>query len=261
MSLDDFSTFDFFAEGMRHTVYRLGDGTKPGVLVIQELPGVGEETIALARRLHKDGFTVYLPHLFGKFNAPVEPLKNLGRLCINLEFRLLANRRRSPISNWLRALTRRMQSECNGPVGAIGMCLTGGFVLTLMIDESVAAPVMSQPSHIGGVGGKDKQETLGVPVEDLNAAIARAKRDDVDVLGLRFTHDPTCTNARFNKMEELFGKNFRRFEIDSSLFNKWGNRIAAHSVLTLDFKDEPGHPTVKAYDHVVDFFHERLEEE
>lgn len=259
MSLTDFSTFDFVAERIKHKVYKLGGGSSPGVLIIQELPGIGEQTIALARRLHADGFTVYLPHLFGKFNAPVEPLKNLGRLCINLEFRLLANRRRSPISNWLRALSRQMQDECDGPVGAIGMCLTGGFVLTLMMDSSIAAPVMSQPSHAGGVGGKARQETLGVPAEDLNAAVARAKKDGVDVLGLRFTNDPICTNARFNKMEELFGEHFRRFEIDSSLFNEWGNRLAAHSVLTLDFKDEPNHPTVRAYDHMVEFFHEKLE--
>ena len=259
MSLDDFSTFDFFSDGIKHPVYKLGDGSKPGVLIIQELPGIGEETIALARRLHDDGFTVYLPHLFGTFNAPIETFKNLGRLCINLEFRLLANKRRSPVANWLRALSRKMRDECNGPVGAIGMCLTGGFVLTLMIDDSIAAPVMSQPSHVGGIGGKDKQETLGVPADDLRAAVARAKQDDVDVLGLRFTNDPTCTNARFNKMDELFGDNFRRFEIDSSLFNKWGNRFAAHSVLTLDYKDEPGHPTVAAYNHVVDFFHEKLD--
>lgn len=259
MSLSDFSTFDFFAEGIKHPVYKLGDGSKPGVLIIQELPGIGEETVALARRLHRDGFTVYLPHLFGTFNAPAETLKNLGRLCINLEFRLLANRRRSPVSNWLRALSRKMRDECNGAVGAIGMCLTGGFVLTLMIDDSIAAPVMSQPSHVGGVGGKEKQESLGVPADDLEAAVARSKRDDVDILGLRFTNDPTCTNARFNKMEALFGDNFRRFEIDSSLFNKWGNRLAAHSVLTIDYKDEPGHPTVAAYNHVVDFFHEKLD--
>lgn len=257
--LPGFKIFDFAHNGHRHSVYKKGDGNSPGVLIVQELPGITPETVALAERLHHDGFTVYLPLLFGEANIPAEPLKNLGRVCISLEFRVLANRRKSPVTDWLRALCRRMQEETGGPVGAIGMCLTGGFVLALMVDESVAAPVLSQPSHLGGMF-KDARATLGMPAEVVNEAVARAKRDDIPVLGLRFGKDMMCTQERFDKLSELFGENFRRIEIDRSLYAKHRIKNIAHSVLTLEFVDRPGHPTRDAYEQVVGFLHERLDQ-
>lgn len=259
--LPGFKTFDFSHNGYKHTVYKKGDGTTPGVLLIQELPGITPETVALAERLHNDGFTVYMPYLFGEVNNPAEPFKNLGKVCISLEFRLLANKRKGPVTDWLRALCRRMQEETGGKVGAIGMCLTGGFVLALMVDESVAAPVMSQPSHIGGMFSKDAKSSLGMPAEVVKEAAARSHRDDVPVLGLRFDRDIMCPQERFDKMSELFGENFRRIEIDRSLYAKHRIKTIAHSVLTLEFVDRPGHPTRDAYEQVVGFFHERLGQE
>ena len=255
-----FDEFEFAAEGFSHRVLKKGDGSQPGVLIIQELPGITHHTLELAERLHNDGFTVYLPVLFGEPDCDFEPLKNLGRVCISREFRVLTKRGRGPVSDFLRALCRHMQQECGGkPVGAIGMCFTGGFVLTLMIDESVAAPVASQPSHIDGAFDRfSRHPTVGVPVQDFAAAKARSERDGVPVLGLRFTNDPACPNARFGYLSEELGDRFRRIDIDSSLFNKFGIRPWAHSVLTGDFVDQPGHPTRAAYDEVVNFFHERL---
>ncbi|MES2664131.1 MAG: dienelactone hydrolase family protein [Pseudomonadota bacterium] len=147
--LSTFSEFEFSLNEINHRVLKKGDGAQPAVLIIQELPGVTKETLALADRLHQDGFTIYLPLLLGEPNCNYEPLKNLVRLCISKEFRFLNQRQSSPITHYLRALCRHMQTECDGePVGAIGMCFSGGFVLSLMIDESVAAPVMTQPAPI-----------------------------------------------------------------------------------------------------------------
>lgn len=258
--LPGFKTFDFAHNGHKHTVYKKGEGDRPGVLIVQELPGVTPETVALAERLHSDGFTVYVPLLFGEMNIPAEPLKNLGRLCISLEFRVLANRRKSPVTDWLRALCRRMQEDTGGPVGAIGMCLTGGFVLALMVDESVAAPVLSQPSHVGGMFNAQANATLGMPEEVVKEAVARSKRDNIPVLGLRFDKDIMCTKERFDKLSEMFGENFRRIEIDRSLYAKHRIKTIAHSVLTLEFVDRPGHPTRDAYEQVVGFLHERLDQ-
>lgn len=258
--LPGFKTFDFVHNGHKHTVYKKGgEGHGPGVLLVQELPGITPETVTLAERLHADGFTVYMPVLFGEVNVPAEPMKNLGRICISLEFRVLANRRKSPVTDWLRALCRRMQEETGGPVGAIGMCLTGGFVLALMVDKSVAAPVMSQPSHIGGLFSAAANESLGMPGDVIDQAVERSRKDNVPVLGVRFEKDIMCTRERFDKLSELFGENFRRIEIDGSLYGKHRIRTIAHSVLTLDYVDRPGHPTRDAYDQVVGFLHERLD--
>ena len=65
MELPGFSSFDFGAKGYRHKVYKKGDDSGPGILLIQELPGIQPETIRFAERLHNDGYTVYMPHLLG----------------------------------------------------------------------------------------------------------------------------------------------------------------------------------------------------
>jgi hypothetical protein len=48
---------------------------------------------------------------------------------------------------WLRALSARIAEVCEGPgVGVIGMCLTGGFMISLMVDPHVLAPVTCEPA-------------------------------------------------------------------------------------------------------------------
>jgi Dienelactone hydrolase family len=51
---------------------------------------------------------------------------------------------------------------------------------------------------------------------------------------------------------------FEAVEIDSSPGNPHGIPSRAHSVLTLDLVDAPGHPTLAARDRVIDFLGERL---
>lgn len=254
-----FDEFSFFHGGFTHRVLKKGDGSQPGVLIIQELPGITPHTIALADRLHGDGFTVYLPVLIGEPNSPQQPLKNLAKVCVSVEFRVLANRRRGPVADWLRALCRHMQAECGGvPVAAIGMCFSGGFALTLMVDEAVAAPVTCQPGNLDGMLGKKARASLGVTKEDMAAARARSEQHGIPVMGMRFSHDVMCPRARFDYLQEQFGERFRRIEIDSSLFNDYKIPPYAHSVLTLGFVDEAGHPTRQAYDQMVAFFREQL---
>jgi len=47
-------------------------------------------------------------------------------------------------------------------------------------------------------------------------------------------------------------------EIDSSKGNPHGIRAAAHSVLSEDLVDEPGHPTRNALDQVLGLFERQL---
>ena len=47
-----------------HDVYSIGDGDKV-VVIIQELPGIGQETLSLADKFVARGYRVILPHLFG----------------------------------------------------------------------------------------------------------------------------------------------------------------------------------------------------
>ena len=51
------------------------------------------------------------------------------------------------MSLFLRALARDLNASTPGKgVGVIGQCFTGGFALAAAVDDSVLAPVLSQPS-------------------------------------------------------------------------------------------------------------------
>ena len=78
------------------------------------------------------------------------------------------------------------------------------------------------------------------------------------MLGLRFTADRFVPKARFETLRRELGDKFIAVEIDSSKGNPHGIKRSAHSVLTLDLVDEPGHPTRAALDQVLDFFRDRL---
>jgi dienelactone hydrolase len=91
--------------------------------------------IELAQLVMEQGYTVYLPLLFGdpgQFSLG-KGLVSLVKLCVTKEFTCLSTNGSSRISNWLRTLCRRIKSECGGQgVGAIGMCMTGNIIISLI---------------------------------------------------------------------------------------------------------------------------------
>jgi len=256
--LADFDSFPFESGEATRTVYRRGKG--PAVVVIHEIPGITPEVENFARIVSDDGFTVFLPRLFGTPGKPLSVGYAAGqmlRACISREFSVLAKGASSPITDWLRALCRHAHQECGGPgVGAIGMCLTGNFALSLMVDETVMAPVLSQPSLPFPVSGGHKR-ALHLSDADLSVVRKRAA-DGCRVLGLRFTADATCPPERFERLREELGGGFEGIEIDSSPGNPHGFGRMAHSVVTTELVDEAGHPTREALDRVLGLFREKL---
>lgn len=259
-ALSGFEQFEFTFSDLSRPVYKLGDDSQPAVLIVLELPGMTEHTIAFAKRLNAQGYCVYLPLIFGSPNChPASIGKNLFQVCIRKEFHVLATNKSSLITDWLRGLCREMRDTHGGqPVGAIGMCFTGGFVISLMIDDAVIAPVMTQPGHMGMITGDRWKSSLGIPREHLEQAKERSKRDNIKIMGSRFTKDVMCPKERFDAMERHFGDRFLRVDIDSSIHNEHDIKRSAHSVFTLDYNDTEGHPTRKAFDTLVGFLDERL---
>lgn len=78
------------------------------------------------------------------------------------------------------------------------------------------------------------------------------------MIGTRFTEDPTVPAQRFARLRRELGDAFIAVEIDSSPGNPHGIKQTAHSVVTEDLVDEPGHPTHAALNRVMTFFAERL---
>lgn len=257
--LDGFRETEFMHDGKQQTVYRRGDG--PGVVVIHEVPGITPQVAAFGRRVADAGFTVAMPSLFGTPGKAVSTCYVSGQLvraCVSREFHVLAAHSRSPVTDWLRALARDLHAECGGRgVGAIGMCLTGNFALSMMLDSSLLAPVLSQPSLPFPLGS-ERKAALHLSPEDLATVKRRAAEEGVPVLGLRFTHDRMCPGERFSALRRELGDAFEGIEIDSSPGNPHGIPSTAHSVVTNDLVDEEGHPTRQALDRVLSFFHERL---
>ncbi len=258
MSLDGFDSSPFSHDGVTRSVYRRGAG--PGVVVVHEIPGITPEVARFARIVADDGFSVFLPHLFGTPNKPLSPGYAVGqmvRACIRREFSVLSRHESSPITDWLRALCRHAHGECGGPgVGAIGMCLTGNFVLSLMVDESVMAPVLSQPSLPLPVSASHRR-ALQLSDSDLEVVRRRAK-EGCTVLGMRFSADPLCPPERFETLRRELGPGFEGIEIDSGKGNPHGFDRTTHSVVTTALVDEEGHPTRRALDRILGLFRQRL---
>jgi dienelactone hydrolase len=256
-ALDGFTKTTFTHGDSTKDVYRAGAG--PGIVVISEMPGITPNVAAFARRLVDAGFTVAMPSLFGtpgrEISAPYIA-KSIWQGCVSREFTTWALDRTSPVIDWLRALARDLHEQCGGPgVGAIGMCFTGGFALAMAVDETMLAPVLSQPS-LPFPGGKARKRALGLSDVDLATVAAR---EELCVLAMRFTGDPAVPAARFQHLREVFGDRLIAIEIESRKGrNPYNLPRAAHSVVTEHLVDEPGHPTREALDRVLAFFAERL---
>ena len=256
-ALAGFELVPFSHQGRSHPVYRAGAG--PAVIVIHEIPGIHPSMLAFAQRLLGAGYSVYLPSLFGRPGQPASTGAVLGsvlRVCVSREFVILADRT-SPVVGWLRALAATAHRDCGGPgVGAIGMCLTGGFALAMAVEPAVWAPVLSQPGLPAPVTAR-RRATLGLDPADLTAVKART-RGGLCVLGLRFSADRGCPAERFQRLRRELGAAFEGIEVDSSPGNPHAIPTRAHAVLTVDLVDAPGHPTRAALDRVLAFLDQRL---
>ena len=261
---------EFTAEGFTRTVWSRGDG--PGVLVMHEIPGITPQVVAFADRLVDAGFTVDLPDLLGEAGAPPTPASyatSTARLCISREFQAFARRADRPIIAYLRALGRDLHERCEGPgIGAIGMCMTGGFALALAVDPHVLAPVLSQPSLPVGISPWHARD-LGLPDEDAEVVASRTRDEDLPILGLRFRGDLLCPPPRFRALEARFGDAFEAIELDDGEWRAARRRLPddevpptltglPHSVVGGDYLD--AEPTRSAMARVVELFTAQLVE-
>lgn len=254
---------DFTAEqrtylGETRTVFRKGTG--PAVIVMHEIPGLYPAVVDFARKVVDAGFTVLLPSLMGTPGRPLSVpyvASSMARACVAREFTTWATQQVSPIVAWLRELARVAHDECGGPgVGGVGMCLTGGFALAMMVDDRMLAPVLSQPSLPFPVTAAHRRD-LGLDAGSLVRIKQRAAAGAC-VMGLRFSHDVLVPAARFERLRDELGEAFIAVEIDSSPGNPHGLGRDAHSVLTRHLVDEPGHPTHAARERVLEFLRQRL---
>jgi dienelactone hydrolase len=259
--LDDFTPRQITLDGIEKKAYLMGQG--PAVIVMTEMPGISPHVARFARWVRDAGFTVYMPSLFGRDGAVPQAEEGAAvfkRACVSAEFRAFASNASSPVTQWLRALARLAHEECGGPgVGAIGMCFTGNFALSMMMEPAMLAPVVCQPSL-----PLDDPAGTNVAADELAAVRQRLEREDLSVMAYRFDGDRFCKAERFAAFSQALGERFVARVLPDSAANPntppfFAQVVASpHSVVTAHLIDEAGQPTLAARDEILAFFALRL---
>jgi dienelactone hydrolase len=259
--LDDFAHREITLDGVTKVVHVAGFG--PAVIVMTEMPGISPQVARFGRWVRDAAFTVYMPSLFGRDGAvpdAEEGARVFQRACVSAEFRALAANQSSPVTRWLMALAKLAHQESGGPgVGAIGMCFTGNFALTMMLEPSMLAPVLSQPSlPLNDPAG------IEISADDVKAVRERLDRENLTVLAYRFQGDRFCTAERFARYSEALGDRLVARVLPDSAANAevapfFAKHVPTpHSVVTQHLIDEAGQPTIAARDEILAFFAQRL---
>jgi carboxymethylenebutenolidase len=137
-------------------------GPWPGVVVVHDVFGLGDDMREQADWLAAAGYLATVPDLFGGRRA-------LG--CIRGAFRQLTAQQGPIFDEVERArVALAGSSECTGTVGVIGYCMGGGFALVLagrpgwgaasvnygMVPENVEDILAGACPIVAGYGGKDR---------------------------------------------------------------------------------------------------------
>jgi dienelactone hydrolase len=204
-----------------------------------------------------------MPSLFGRDGAVAgadEGAAVFRRACVSAEFRALGGGVASPVTDWLRALARVALGECGGAgVGAIGMCFTGNFALSMMLDGATIAPVLCQPSL-----PLDNPAGIEISREDISTIRGRLDKEKLDVLAYRLEGDHFCRAERFAAYREALGDRFVERVLPAAAANQdvppfFARHVPSpHSVVTVHLIDEQGQPTIAARDEIIAFLKTRL---
>jgi dienelactone hydrolase len=237
-------------------VYVAGDG--PAVIVITEMPCISPYVARFARWVRDAGFTVYMPSLFGpdgEVPTMEIAMESFQLPCVRREFTAFAEGKPSPMVTWLRQLAAYAHAECGGRgVGAIGMCFSGNFALGMMLEPSVLAPVMSQPSL-----PFDDHASTGILDGEMVTIRRRLDDENLTVLAYRFAGDTFCRAERFETFERELGDRLLARTLPDTAAAPGGWTGVPHSVVTTQLIDEVGEPTIAARDEILDFFAMRLQ--
>ncbi len=243
----DSEMFWFPNEGgeIRRKVFVKGEG-KP-VLILQELPGFGEQAVKFAEQVIDEGFRVYFPHLLGKLGKEdnTQAVLNIVRnYCILREFQFFASGRQSRIADWMRDLCAEISDrESGAKIGVLGMCMTGSFAIPLIAEPSVAGAVASQPSL-------PFKPVQGLHMSPGDVSLARdAMKTKGPAIAMRYRKDTICQPRHVSDLYDAFKPHLETEEYEE-LPGRTGKR-PAHALMTVD-----QHP--EAYARVIDYFRARL---
>ena len=223
------------------------------------MPGITPRSPTFARpggrhRLHGDAAGRCSASPAGRSSARLRDPRRSSAGCVSREFSTMALRRTSPVTD-VAARARPPRARALRRPGR----RRGRHVLHRRVrarDDGRRHGARARCSASRRCRSRSRRSTrqdIGISDADL-ARVKQRAADGVDVLGLRFTCDRLVPGERFETLREELGDRFIAVEIDSSEGNPHGIPKTAHSVLTEDLVDEPGHPTHDALEQVLDLF-------
>jgi dienelactone hydrolase len=255
----------FSHAGMTHSVYCLNAGTsKPPVLLLHELTGLTQGTLAYAEELSND-FTVYVPLLFGE-KGTLSLVSGLRAYWFGGVVQFfpggewgIPSDGSAPIVNWLRGVVRKIEERhAEQHIGIIGNCMTGPLPVALLDHPQVGAIVVAQPALPMGFWWHTDEDnrSLGLSVDDLT----RARMSRAKIFGLRFETDCIAHPEKQKTLRDEFGDRFLDGEIPASEYQIEGKPTTAHSTLIGAWKenDEAGQASRNARARVRTFLLKEL---
>jgi dienelactone hydrolase len=230
--------------GAKHQVYFAGTG--PPVLLLHEINGLTNETLATARQLAAGRYTAVVPLFFGE-PGKRRSVFSAGGICKDDQFACNRAEKTSAHLTWLRELATcaRAKWPDGKGVGVIGMCLTGAFPLAMLRAPEIVAPVLCQPTlpfsprnifHF--LGWFTNQNALALDPADVD--YVRTKTS-MPILGIRYSGDRLCKKKRFERLTNEFKGRFYRLDVPGR----------HHSTLVNDFCQD-------AFTEVLAFFNQHL---
>jgi dienelactone hydrolase len=217
-------------------VLRRGDG--PRVVVLHELPGATPALQGFADRLVDEGFQVHVPLLYGRRGGVGIGRGFVKAWCLRRELVLFTTGRTGQLATWLGGLLDQLTAHDGGPAAVVGMCMTGGLVLTTMVHPSVTGVVASQPSLPLGLGLSPHHVRASFGLSDADRAAAAAT--DTPLLCLRFRDDWRCSDERVDAIEETFASGTGEHAREGGL------TISSYGALTLIQADGKDHSVLTA---------------
>jgi dienelactone hydrolase len=236
------------AFGGREREVIISSSAGPPVVILHEIFGLSVSLVTFARLVEAGGFRIYMPVLFGS----AEPKSGkLGKakgviefLCVAQQFRAFSANESGPWADWLRALVDWACADSGyQKAGAIGLCLTGNFALSMAVNDKVKAPVMGEPS-LPFMG-----DGLHVTPDEL-AAVKQRVSQGLEIRAYRFATDTICKAGLFQKLEAELAPGFKGTTLPAE--------EKLHSVFTEDLRDAGGGLRHDKVQEVIDFLRNRL---
>jgi dienelactone hydrolase len=229
------------------------------------MPALSPDVLDLALRVSNEGYSVYVPLLWGSENENAHSkllfLRRAMELRCSSEWKAGAAEVNRPILDRLTSLCHAIISRHpRERIGVIGNCLTGIFPFALAARvPQVVAPIASQPTLPLSFSKKAAAQT-GLSPAELKMLQRRIERDpSFQLLGFRFEHDRASRRARFDTFKQEFGERFLNGTLPAAHYHvDDGLELHVHAVLTSCYSSNPKFATFQAWRECANFLDAKL---